>query len=168
MKATISKVAEVFKEGAYRIIKVLQFGAKTADECSPFGFDGNPPADLDAVFMETSNGSEPVIVGYIQTQRLANLGESRLYSLMPDGTLSTYIWLRKDRTIEIGGADDYLVQHSKMKEELILLQQNINKELTKISSGITTAGGVYIPEPIVMDTDKIKTKNIKIMKSYTE
>ena len=39
---SISKISNSFKQGKYRLFKVFQFGAKTADECSPFGFDGNP------------------------------------------------------------------------------------------------------------------------------
>jgi hypothetical protein len=165
---TLSKVKSTFKEGAYRILKVFQFGAKTADECSPFGFDGNPTPELDAIFAETSNGAEPVCIGYIQTQRLADIGECRLYSLMPDGTLATYIWLRKDRSIEFGGNDDNLVQFSKMKKELQDLQLFINTELPKIASGISTAGGAYTPDTLSLNIENIKTDNIKIMKSYTE
>lgn len=159
---SISKISNSFKQGKYRLFKVFQFGAKTADECSPFGFDGNPLEDMDAIFAETSSGGEPVIIGYIQTQRLANLGESRLFSLKEDGTLSTYIWLRNNNIIEFGGNDENLVKFSKLQEELTKLQNDINGELVKIASGITTAGGSYVPAQIQIDINESKTELIKI------
>ena len=117
---------------------------------------------MDAIFAETSSGGEPVIIGYIQTQRLANLGESRLFSLKEDGTLSTYIWLRNNNIIEFGGNDENLVKFSKLQEELTKLQNDINGELVKIASGITTAGGSYVPAQIQIDINESKTELIKI------
>lgn len=162
---SISKTKSSFKEGAYRILKVFQFGAKTADECAPFGFDGNPPEEMDAIFAETSTGGEPVVIGYIQTQRLAEIGESRLYSLKPDGTLSTYIWLRKNEIIELGGNDENLVKFSKLEQKMLKLQTDINAELTKIATGISAAGGVYVPAQIQIDIKDSKTEKIKIKSS---
>lgn len=159
---TIAKVSSSFKEGVYRIFKVFQFGAKTADECSPFGFDGNPIEGMDAIFSETSAGGEPVIVGYIQTQRLANPGECRLYALNKDEQLSTYIWLRKDGTIEFGGNDEHLVKYSDLEKAMLKLKTDLATELSAISAGISSAGGAYMPGQIDIDITDSKTKNIKI------
>lgn len=159
---SVSKISNTFKEGAYRILKVLQFGVKTADECSPFGYDGNPPEDMDAIFAETSANGEPIIIGYIQSQRLANVGESRLYALKQNGDLSTYIWLRENNTIEFGGNDENLVKYSKLKKELNLLEKNLNIELNKISAAIATAGGVYMATNIQINIEDSKTELIKI------
>ena len=159
---TTAKIKGFFLEGKYRILKVFQYGAKTADECAPFGFDGNPPNDMDAIFLETGAGGEPVVIGYIQTQRLANQGEVRLYALNENNNLSTYLWLRKDQTIELGGNDENLVKFSKLQEDLTLLQTKLNQELAKIASGISTGGGVYVPESIVINIENAKTELIKI------
>lgn len=159
---TIAKIKGFFMEGKYRILKVFQYGAKTADECAPFGFDGNPPNEMDAIFLETAAGGEPVIIGYIQTQRLANQGEARLYALNENNNLSTYLWLRKDQTVEIGGNNENLVKFSKLQQELLNLQNKLNSEMTKIASGISTAGGVYIPDAITINIQSSKTDLIKI------
>jgi len=62
---TLAKVKDSFIENFKLIIKVLQFGPKTAKQISPFGIDSNPLENYTAVYSETSNAGESVILGYI-------------------------------------------------------------------------------------------------------
>lgn len=161
---SISIISDFVIQQGFRIFKVIQYGPKTADECSPFGDDGNPLKDMDAVFCETEVGGEPIIIGYIQKQRLAQPGEKRIYSLDKDGELSNYIWLKNDKTIEIGGSDDNLVAYENLNQGLQEQNQQIMSELTKIATAISTLGGVYVVGDVEINIEKSKTDDIKCLK----
>jgi hypothetical protein len=144
-----------------RILKVMQFGLKTAGECMPFGDDGNPLAGMSAVYAKTSNIAEPVIIGYINKQRLAGPGEKRLYSLQADGTLSTYAWLHSDGTMELAGNGNNLVRYQALHDGLNTQDDKINAELAKIEAAIATLGGTYVPATISTDITNSKINEIK-------
>lgn len=144
-----------------RIIKVEQFGAKTADECSPFGIDSSPLKDMTAIYSETSEGGEPVIVGYINENQKAGEGETRFYSMGADGE-KTYIYLTKDGNIELGGNSKNLVRFQELEQSMNALEQFINTQLPLISSGIATGGGTYTPDVLEIDISQSKTEKIKV------
>ena len=82
---TFSKLKSSSIEQGKRILKVFQFGAKTAKESSPFGFDSSAPENWTAIFGETSNKGESVIIGYINKNQLAEVGSSRIYAVGSSG-----------------------------------------------------------------------------------
>ncbi len=144
-----------------RFLKVIQFGPKTAGECMPFGEDGNPIANMSAVYAKTSNIAEPVIIGYINKKQLSLPGEKRLYSLNADGSLSTYLWLHNNGTMELAGNGNNLVRYAPLKSALGNQDDKINAELTKIAAAITTLGGTYVPVTISTDITDSKINEIK-------
>lgn len=113
---SFSKVKSFVIEKSKRILKVEQYGVKTAVEAGPFGEDSAPLKDMTAIFAETSNNAEPVIIAYINKNQKSAPGERRLYSLNDDGTESTYVWLKGNGLLEIGGDGDNMVRFSKMAE----------------------------------------------------
>lgn len=158
---TLSKVKEVFKDGAFRMFKVFQFGAKTVAECSPYGFDSNPLLnDMDAVFAETSVSGEPIIIGFIQKNRFAGVGEVRLYSEDENGKTQAFMWLRNNGNLELNGRTDNLVKFKPLNVASIKLSSDINTELIKISAALSSLGGVYTISPIDMDISASKTETI--------
>lgn len=161
MKITIAKVVSTFIKGGFRELKVLEMGPKTADECSPFGDDSNPLKDMSAIFAETSVIGEPVIIGYIQKNRLAQPGEKRIFSLKEDNSLSTYIWLKNNEEIHINGDTDNFVKFTPLEQELLQMVTDINTQLTTIQASLLTVGGIYTPVPIVLDISTSKTEKIK-------
>lgn len=160
---TLSKVRSTILENKRRIIKVFQFGAKTALEISAFGEDSNPVENMSALYADTGEAGEPVIIGYINTEQLAGVGEKRLYSLQADKTLSTYIWLKNDETMEIGGSADNMVRYQKIDDALQSQKDKINIELTKIQAAIVNLGGAYVKIPITIDTSNAKIDEIKTL-----
>jgi hypothetical protein len=158
---TLAKVDSTTITDKQREIKVLQFGAKTADECAPFGEDSNPLKDMIAVYAETAEVGEPVIIGYLNENQLAAVGEKRLYSLKPDGSLSFYTWLRNNGTMELGGNAHNLVRYEPLNNALQSLVNKINAELVKIQTGLTAVGGVYAPAPVSVDVSASKINEIK-------
>lgn len=160
---TLCKVNETFISGKFRILKVQQFGAKTANECSPFGEDSNPLKNMTAIFAKTSEAGSSVIIGYINENQLANLGEKRIFSLKETGELSSYIWLKNDKTIEINGNNDNLVRFLPLNKALFNLDSNINAELSKISAAIASLGGTYVNSVVKTDINDAKIEEIKTL-----
>ena len=146
-----------------RILKVLQFGAKTADECAPFGDDSCPVANLTAVYASTSNIAEPVIIGYLNLQQLAEIGEKRLYSIKTDGTLGFYCWLKNDGTMQLGGTAHNLVRYTPLASAINAKDALINTELGKIAAAIGSLGGVYTPGTVSTNITASKINEIKTL-----
>jgi hypothetical protein len=158
---TYSKVKSAIIENGKRILKVLEFGAKTAVEVAPFGDDGNPVKDMTAIYGRTSASGDAVILGYINKNQLATPGEKRIYSLKPDGGLSIDIFLRTDGTMEIGGNTDNMVKFIPLDAALKNQDTLINAELIKIASAIAALGGAYAPITVATDISPSKLDTIK-------
>ncbi len=149
-----------------RIVKVLRFGkddVQTSIEASPFGFDSNPVKDLIAVYSTTSEKGKTVIVGYLNKDLLAAVGESRMYSTNKSGELQTFIHLKNDGTIELAGSSDNAVRFTPLSSEMQSLAAAINVELALIATGIGAAGGAYTPGTISIDISGAKIDEIKTL-----
>ena len=159
---TLAKLKESFKDGAYRMFKVFQFGAKTAAECSPYGYDSNPNIeDLDAVFSETSARVESVILGFIQKNRFANKGETRLFSEDENGKTVSFVWLKNNGDLELNGKTDNLVKFNPLNNSTNNFSSEINSELVKIQAAITSLGGSYAMSNVSFDISESKADTLK-------
>ncbi len=177
---TFSKVSSSIKENGKRILKVLQFGTKTAKQASSFGDDSSPLKEMTAIFAETSNNAEPVIIGYINTQQLAKKGEKRIFSMQENGSLSADIWLKNDRTIEIHGNEKNMVRYQELEIAFNQLRTDFNNHVALynthvalynahihitpagIPSAITPPLPPWFPSiPSVADITPAKIDNIK-------
>lgn len=147
-----------------REIKVNCFGSddvRTANQINPFGEDSNPIAGMKAVYMDTSNNSEPVIIGYVNDKLEANKGEKRIYSLDSEGNVSYFVWLKNDGTCLLNGDVDNAVRFLPVAIGLSDMTDLINIELGKIKLGIVAAGGTYEPDDITIDIDDAKIEELK-------
>ncbi len=160
---TFSIVKDSIIEKFKRVLKVEQYGAKTADVISSFGDDSAPLNDMIALYANTSEVGDSVIIGYINKNQIAQPGEKRVFSLKPDGTLSFDIHLKTDGTCEIGGAIDNAVRHSKLNTALQAEVTKINAELVKISAAVGAVGGSYVHVPVTVDIAAAKINEIKTL-----
>ena len=144
-------------EDGMRMIKVDQFGAKEPYECSPYGFDSNPVKDMTAIYADTSENGEPIIIGYVNENQLADVGELRLYN-----SNKGYIWLKKDDTIELNGNSRTIVAFINLKTELENTINKLNVELTKIQTAITALGGSYVQVNVEVNIDSSEVKDVKV------
>lgn len=158
-----AKVKQWSIEKGKRVLKLLQFGAKTAKVAAPFGDDANPIKDMTAIFAETSVSGEPFVIGYVNTDQLAAVGEKRIYSLKEDGSLSSFIWLKNNGTMEIGGDVDNAVRFNPLKTGISATDSAINAELVKIQTALLSVGGTYVPGIITTDIDGSKIEEIKTL-----
>ena len=154
---TNSIVDSTTTEDGMRMIKVDQFGAKEPYECSPYGFDSNPVKDMTAIYADTSENGEPIIIGYVNENQLADVGELRLYN-----SNKGYIWLKKDDTIELNGNSRTIVAFINLKTELENTIVKVNAELVKIQTAITALGGAYAKTDVNIDISSSEVKDVKV------
>ena len=159
---TLSKLKRVAIEQGQRILKVLQYGPKTANECGPFGLDSSPLENYTAIYAETANVGESLIIGYIQKNQIAQQGEARLFSLDSNGLLKAEIFCKADGTIILNGGVNSSIRYEPLNTELQKLKNDINSEFIKIQTGITGVGGVYVNTPLNLDLTTAKSDTIKI------
>lgn len=140
----VSKVISTsFNNAKNRIIKVLGRGAiiagkgdiRTAKEAAPFGTDSNPVAGKVALFAKSETYGKYYIIGYPNTNCLADVGEHRIFSTDVNGELQTYIWLKNSGNLmELGGDVNWAVKYTETKEELDKLKTSLNNLITAFNA----------------------------------
>ena len=133
---TFSKFIEAVISSGKRTAKVNQFGVKTASIAAPFGDDSQPLKDTAAIFANTSNNAEPVVIGYINKNQLAGPGEKRIFSVDEHGAVISYIWCKSDGTIEFSGTADNLVRYSKLETAFNELKTDFNNLVTAYNAHV--------------------------------
>lgn len=159
---TLSLFKSAVIESGRRILKVAQFGAKTAYECAPFGVDSQPLEGATAVFAETSNRAEPVILGYIQRNQQAKAGETRFFALDGDGNTVTELYLGDDGVLTISKGIESAVQFEPLDNGLQASIALLNAELTKIQTGLVAVGGVYAKQDVTLNISQAEQANVKL------
>lgn len=159
---TLAKVKDSFIENFKLIIKVLQFGPKTAKQISPFGIDSNPLENYTAVYSETSNAGESVILGYIHKNYITEKGEIRMFSLNELGQVQAYSYARKNGILELNGDQFTAVRFENLQSAINEKDSLINAELAKISISISALGGSYVLSNISTNLTDSQSETIKI------
>jgi len=127
-----------------RITKFLRMGKsdiQTAYNSTQYGIDTNPVKDMQAIHTPTGESGESVVIGYINTNLLAEVGSIRLFSE------NTYLHLRENGQIEIGGTGDYAVRFNELKKGFDQLKADFNSHIhtTTATVGASAAPGVITP-----------------------
>lgn len=162
----LTTVIKSFIEKGRQIVKVLRYGehdVQEAEQVAPFGIDSAPVKGMVAVFAETSVSGEPIVVGYMNEDALAQMGETRLFATNADGKLKTFIWLHNDGTMELGGKVDNAVRYMPLNQGLQNYNALIGTELAKIATAIGTLGGAYVVAPPTIDVSASKIIEIKTL-----
>jgi hypothetical protein len=161
---TLSKIKDAVLDAGKRILKVQQYGVKTAMEVSSFGDDSNPIKGMTALYAKTAESGEAVIIGYINENQIAAIGEKRLYSLdATTGEISFYMHLKNNGTAEIGGNVDNLIRYIPLDAALQAHTALINVQLAAIAASIGNLGGVYIPTPLTINVSGAKIEEVKCL-----
>jgi hypothetical protein len=132
----------------FRKIKVRRQGntdVQTPSQAAPFGIDSVPIPGMSAIYAETGKKGKAVVIGYLNKSLLAQDGETRIYSVDEDGALKTFIWLKADGTIEIGGSAKNMVRYQELESAFNTLKTDFNDLVSKfnthVHSGVSTGGG---------------------------
>jgi len=142
-------ISTAIKEGK-RLIKILRFGRDDVQdirESMPFGFDGNPTKDLVALYGSTTEKGKPVIIGYINKNQIADIGESRMYSTNADGAEQFYLHLKNDGTAEFGGDADFMVRFNELKSGFDQLKSDFNSHVTTYNTHVHPFVGLAVGVP---------------------
>lgn len=139
-----------------RLVKFLRLGKNDVQEshqASPFGIDSNPISGLVAVYAPTMENGKPVVIGYINKNQIAGIGETRIFSTDDQNTLKTYIHLLNDGTMEIGGNSKNMVRFQELETGFNQLKSDFNALVTlfntHVHAGVTTgpASSAVTPTP---------------------
>ena len=134
-----------------RLIKFLGMGTDDVREnvlAAPFGDDSHPVKDLKAIYTQTGADGDDIVVGFINENCLAKVGEKRFFSTDEDGAEQFYLWLRNDGTIEIGGDSGNAVRYQQLQQEFDKLNDKFNDLVTAFNAHQHT-GNLGAPTPIV-------------------
>lgn len=126
------------------VVKVLRFGrgdVQTSDQITPHGIDSNPVKDMIAVYAKTEQKGETVILGYLNRNMLAAVGELRLYSTNANGETQIYHWLKSDGTMELGGSSKHLARFEELKAGFDQLKDDLNDQKSKWNAFVAA----YVP-----------------------
>ena len=141
----VNVISTSFNSLNQRIVKILRYGKKDIQEpweAAPFGMDSNPIKGMVAIYAPTMDKGKSVIIGYLNQDQLAGVGENRLFSTDEDGNLSFYVWLKGDGTVEVGGDTDNMVRYSELKSGFDELKSDFNSLVAKFNSHIHPAAGI--------------------------
>lgn len=147
-----TKVISSRLTGSKRLIKFLGVGRNDVQEkpeSMPYGIDSSPIKGMVAIMASTGEIGKDVIIGYINANQIADVGETRLFSTDADGVLKIAIHLKNDGTIEIGGDANNLVRFTELKSGFDQLKSDVNSLITAYNSHIhittATVGATPVP-----------------------
>jgi len=138
---TISSEIDSLKR---RIVKVLRLGqndVQTSLEAGPFGVDSNPIPDLIAIYAPTEEKGKTVIIGYINRNQIADVGEHRIFSTDAAGDVVMFLHLKNDGIAEFGGNADFMVRYNELETAFNSLKSSTNDMITEWN----TFAAAYIP-----------------------
>jgi len=164
----VTIISAAFDDAKKRIVKINVMGkndTQTAIQAAPFGIDSNPVKNMIAVYAKTSEVGRTVLIGYLNKEQIAEVGETRIFATDENGGKLTkgYIHLKNDETIEIGGNIDNMIRFNKLDSSLQSFKNQIQAELVLIATGITAGGGSYTPNSLSLDISSSKIDEIKTL-----
>ncbi len=155
--------------GGIRLIKFLRMGLFDVQEtkvAAPYGVDSNPIEDMVAVYAETSEKGNPVIIGYLNKNQIADIGEYRTFSTDEDGVEQFYMHLKNDGIAEIGGDTDFMVRYSELESAFNELRDDYNAFLIKYNAhvhpGVVVGPGSTLITPSVESPSTADISGAKI------
>ena len=164
---TISKVISTSITNSKRLVKFLGFGkndVQEKNESAPFGIDSNPVKDMVAIMVPSSEIGREIVIGYINTNQLAGVGETRLFSTNESGVIQIAIHLKNDGTIEIGGNNDNLVRFTELKAGFEQLKSDFNSLVNLYNLHVHAGTGVPTISVSTPSTASINASKINELK----
>jgi hypothetical protein len=146
----VTKTISTSIKNAVRFVKFLRMGKSDVQECrqaSPFGVDSAPISDMAAIYAKTGEVGKPVVIGYINKNQIADVGENRLFSTDSDGNVVFYIHMKNDGTAEIGGDSDNMVRYSELESAFNELRSDLNSLITAYNTHAHPYVGLAVTVP---------------------
>jgi hypothetical protein len=158
-------ISTKFDDLKQRLIKITRYGKsdiQEAVEVSPYGIDSNPIKNKIAIYAPSSSNGKTVIIGYIDKDKLAEVGEMRIFSTNASGVLKAYTWYKNDGTQELNGNADNLVRWSALNTALQNQIAQQQAELVKIAAAFNAIiPGLYVPGTMSLNITPAKITDLK-------
>jgi len=134
-------------------VKIILFGKPDNGfsveplEVSPHGIDSRPIPDARAMYTTTATVGRSYVFGYVNANRKAEVGESRIYAVDTQGNLKFNIWLRADGTLLQGTSEipaeytNFAVLYNETKQENDKLKSTLNTLIQKWNAFVAA----YVP-----------------------
>lgn len=159
VKVISTKLDDEIRNFPRRLIKYLRLGkndVRESHQSGPFGTDSNPVKDTIAIYGPTLQSGKQVIIGYINKNQFAEIGEHRIFSTDSDGLEVFSLYLKNDGTAEFGGDADFMVRYNELESAFNELKGDLNSLITAYNShihvttatvGATAVPGILSPTP---------------------
>lgn len=133
-----------------RVAKFLRYGksdVQTSLQVAPHGIDSNPVKDMYALYGETDQKGKTVVIGYLNKNVLAAIGETRIFSTDANGELQAWTWHKADGTIEMLGSAKHLARFEELKSGFDQLKTDFNNLVNAFNSHMHPTAGTGAPSP---------------------
>lgn len=142
-------------------VKVILFGKEDNGfavqplEVSPHGIDSRPIPGARGLYTTTSTIGKTYMLGYVNADRKAAVGETRLYATDANGEVKFNLWLRADGTVLMGDSElpaaytNFAVKYNETKQEGDKMKATINDLVGKWNA----FAAAYVPgSPVTTGT----------------
>ena len=147
----VTKVISTVVEKGIRLVKVLRYGDDDIQEkaqITAFGIDSHPVKDMSAIYARTAVRGDEVIIGYLNTNAIAELGETRIFSTDSDGAEVFALHLKNDGSAEFGGDSRHMVRYEEMETAFNQLKSDFNALVTAYNSHVHITTATVGPSPV--------------------
>jgi hypothetical protein len=115
-----SKVLQSAINNTVRKVQILLFQrARDVQQSLPYGIDSVPVKDMVAVYSNTGEMGQSVIIGYLYKGAIAEVGSVRLYSE------NGYVHLRANGNLELLGTAKHMVRYEELETGFNSLKQSV-------------------------------------------
>lgn len=110
-----------------KVVRLGRFDVRDRHVIAPQGVDAAPTKNRKGVFMDTSALGQEVIAGVVNGNQKAEAGEIRLFAEDTEGNEVFSIHLKKDGTVEMGGAEYNLTRYQQLEQGFNELRDRFNE-----------------------------------------
>jgi hypothetical protein len=143
----LSKVLQSAINSTVRKVQVLLFKrAREVEQSVPYGIDSAPVKDMVALYANTGEMGQSVIIGYLYKNAVAEVGSIRLYS---EGG---YVHLRANGNLELLGTAKHMVRYEELETGFNSLKQSVTDLTTAFNSHLHTVVGALPAAPPTVPT----------------
>jgi len=140
----------------------------------PYGIDSNPIKGMTAIYSTTGITGQEIIIGYVNTNQITKVGETRIFSTDSEGGNSFNIYLADNGICYLGQPsdittyNDYLVKFNEMKSAFNQFTSDFNTFILSYNSHTHPSAAGETSAPIIPATateanmDTSKTDSIKV------
>lgn len=146
----VKVISTKFSDAKIMLTKLLKSGKSDVQEvktASLPGIDSVPLKDLIALYETSEVNGENFVIGFLVSNRKAEPGEVRLFSLDDNNAEKIYIWLKKDGTIHFGGDSGNLTRYQDLETAFNDLKAAHNDLVAAFNAHMHATAGTGPPSP---------------------